>query len=189
VAGARLNLKGVSALVIDSDAFTRGLVTQMLRGFGLDAISTCETGTQGIAHLQQNYADLCIVEGVLPDMPSTDFIGWLRKQDKAMRFIPVMVLTGYTQMGMVAAARDGGANSVVKKPVSPQALFDRINWMAKISRPFIETVSYIGPDRRIRNDIPPDGVYKRETDDKTDAGSAAQARRKNQPPQTFAQGQ
>jgi CheY-like chemotaxis protein len=179
----------VSALVIDSDAFTRSLVTQMLRGFGLDAISTCETGTQAIAHLQNNYTDLCIVEGVLPDMPSTEFIAWLRKQEKAMRFIPVMVLTGYTQMGMVAAARDGGANSVVKKPVSPQALFDRINWMAKVSRPFIDTGSYIGPDRRIRNGIPPDGVYKRESDEKADADNASPVQLQNRLAQAFPQGQ
>jgi CheY-like chemotaxis protein len=179
----------VTALVIDSDAFTRSLVTQMLRGFGLDAISTCETGTQGIAHLQNNYADLCIVEGVLPDMPSTEFISWLRRQDKAMRFIPVMVLTGYTQMGIVAAARDGGANSVVKKPVSPQALFDRINWMAKVSRPFIETGTFIGPDRRIRNDTPPDGIYKRETDDKSDRDRAAPVELQNRIAQAFPQEQ
>jgi hypothetical protein len=57
--------------------------------------------------------------------------------------------------------------------VSPQALFDRINWMAKVSRPFIETSSFIGPDRRIRNDTPPDGVYKRDTDVKADIESAA----------------
>ncbi len=167
MAQARLNLKGVTALVVDSDRFTRSLVAQMLRGFGLDAPGVCETGADAINYLQHHYVDLCIVEAVLPDMESPALISWLRKQEKAMRFIPVIVLTGYTQLRMVEAARDGGANNIVKKPVSPQGLFDRITWVARISRPFIEAGDYIGPDRRFRTLEPPDGIYKRDTDDKT----------------------
>jgi CheY-like chemotaxis protein len=168
MAQARLNLKGVTALVVDSDRFTRGLVAQMLRGFGLDAPGVCETGADAISYLQHHYVDLCIMEAVLPDMESPELIGWIRRQEKAMRFIPVIVLTGYTQLRMVAAARDGGANNVVKKPVSPQGLFDRITWVARVSRPFIETADYIGPDRRFRTMDPPDGLFKRDTDDQKD---------------------
>ena len=175
MAQPRLNLKGVNALVLDSDTFTRGLVTRMLRGFGVDSVSACETGEEGLAYFQANTVDLCIAEAILPDMKSTDFIGRIRKQEKAVRFTPVIVLTGYTQMRMVAAARDGGANSVVKKPVSPQALFDRINWVAKVARPFIETTTYIGPDRRFRNETPPDGQYKRDTDEKVEVDPDAAA--------------
>ena len=32
----RINLSGVVALVADSDRYARGLVAQMLRGFGVD---------------------------------------------------------------------------------------------------------------------------------------------------------
>jgi len=165
MAQARLNLKGVTALVVDSDRFTRNLVAQMLRGFGIDAPGQCETGMDAISYLQHHYVDLCIVEAVLPDMESPELIGWIRRQEKAMRFIPVIVLTGYTQLRMVEAARDGGANNIVKKPVSPQGLFDRITWVARVSRPFIETADFVGPDRRFRTIEPPDGVYKRDTDD------------------------
>jgi CheY-like chemotaxis protein len=165
MAQARLNLKGVTALVVDSDRFTRGLVAQMLRGFGLDAPGVCETGADAISYLQHHYVDLCVIEAVLPDMESPELIGWIRRQEKAMRFIPVIVLTGYTQLRMVQAARDGGANNIVKKPVSPQGLFDRITWVARVSRPFIDTGDYIGPDRRFRTVDPPDGLYKRDSDD------------------------
>jgi CheY-like chemotaxis protein len=160
----RLNLKGVTALVVDSDRFTRSLVTQMLRGFGLDQPGVCETGAAAIAYMQNRYVDLCVIEAVLPDMESPELIGWIRKQEKAMRFIPIIVLTGYTQLRMVSAARDGGANNVVKKPVSAQGLFDRVTWVARVSRPFIEAGNYVGPDRRFRNIDPPDGQFKRDGD-------------------------
>lgn len=186
---ARLNLKGVTALVVDSDHFTRGLVVQMLRGFGLDAIAVCETGAAAMAHLQHNYIDLCIVEAQLPDMESMEFVGWIRRQEKAMRFIPVIVLTGYTQLRMVAAARDSGANNVAKKPISPQGLFDRITWIARSQRPFIDAGSYVGPERRFREDTPPDGIYKRHGDEAVEVEASAPLKPENALAQAISRGQ
>jgi CheY-like chemotaxis protein len=174
---ARLNLKGVSTLLIDGEQFTRGLIARMLRGFGMDPAKQFENGETVKAFLKHNCPDLILVEAVLPDMPSAELINWIRKQDKGpTRFVPIIVLTGYTQMRTVAAARDAGANNVVKKPVSPQGLFDRITWVARVARPFIEAGDYVGPDRRFRQIEPPDGKYKRDTDNAgSEEGSATES--------------
>ena len=165
MAQPRLNLRSVQTLLIDSDNFTRSLVANMFRGFGMDSPNVGETGAQAKHHLTHHYADLIVVEAALPDMESPELIRWIRRQDKSpFRFVPIIVLSGYTQLRLVSAARDAGANLVVKKPVSPAALFDRIAWVARTARPFIETADFIGPDRRFR-DVPPlDGEYKRDTD-------------------------
>lgn len=161
----RLNLKNVTALLVDSDQFTRGLVANMLRGFGMDPPTVCSTGAQAKNHLTNHYADLCIFEAAQPDMPCADLVKWIRAQEKSpFRFVPIIVMSGYTQIRLISTVRDAGANIVVKKPVSPQALYDRILWVARIQRPFIETNSYIGPDRRFKNIEPPGGEYRRETD-------------------------
>ena len=162
----RLNLKGVTTLLVDSDLFTRGLVANILRGFGMDSPTVGETGRMAQHHLEHHYADLVIMEGGLPDMPAADLIKWIRKQEKSpFRFVPIIVMSGYTQLRLISAARDAGANLVVKKPVSPAALFDRITWVARTARPFIETSDYIGPDRRFKNIPPPDGKMKRDSDE------------------------
>jgi CheY-like chemotaxis protein len=165
LAQTRLNLHGVTTLLVDSDHFTRGLIAQMLRGFEMDTPTIYETGAAAKAHLQHHYSDLCLIEAVLPDMECSELIRWIRRQDKSpLRFIPIIVLTSYTQHRQVALARDAGANLVINKPVSPRALFDRIAWVAKSPRPFIETANYAGPDRRFRDVEPLDGKKKRETD-------------------------
>src|ERR1700722_8164728 len=111
MAQPRLNLKSVATLLVDSDRFSRGLVAQMLRGFRMDAAFVCDTGAVAKEYLQQHAIDLCIVEAVLPDMSSPELISWLRRPEMgATRFIPVLVLSSYTQRHMVAAARDAGAN-------------------------------------------------------------------------------
>jgi DNA-binding response OmpR family regulator len=169
MAPSRLNLRGATTLLVDSDAFTRGLIANMLRGFGMDTPTTYDTGAAAKAHLLHHYIDLCILEAVLPDMECAQLIRWIRRQDKSpLRFIPIIVLTSYTQHRHVAMARDAGANLIVRKPVSPRVLYDRIAWVAKTSRPFIETVKYAGPDRRFRTLEPLDGKYKRETDPAAD---------------------
>ena len=78
--------------------------------------------------------------------------------------MPILVLSSYTQRHYVAAARDAGANLVARKPISPRALYDRITWVAHTDRPFVETETFFGPDRRFKDLDPPDGIYKRESD-------------------------
>jgi CheY-like chemotaxis protein len=160
----RLNLSKVHCLLADRDQFTRGLIAQMLRGFGMGAIQVAASGAQIRDLIVKDRPDVCFLEGVLPDNEASDIIGWIRKQPPPMRFIPIIVMSGYTQLRTISAARDSGANLVVRKPVSPQMLFDRLSWVAGTQRPFIETDNFLGPDRRFHDIPPPDGRFKRETD-------------------------
>ncbi len=54
MAQARLNLKNICALLVDRDQFGRGLVAQMLRGFGLTTILTADKGSDAVEMLGQN---------------------------------------------------------------------------------------------------------------------------------------
>jgi len=172
----RINLKNVNGLLVDRDIFTRGLVSQMLRGFGIEKLMIAGTGEEAKQMITADCPDICLVEGALEDMATADLIGWIRRQtSNTLRFMPVIVLSGYTQLRLIAAARDGGANIVIRKPISPQTLFDRINWVARVSRPYLETSTYIGPDRRFHAIDPADGKWKRSTDLPSDAAATAQA--------------
>ncbi len=160
-----LNLRGVTSLVVDGDAYTRGLIASMMRGFGMEVPAVADNGEAALAHMHHHYVDLCVIEAVLSDMSGADLVSRIRRSGKGqIRFIPILVLTGYTQLRTIATSRDAGANIVLRKPVSPRALYDRIAWMAKKPRLFLETSEYVGPDRRFRDVPPPGGEYRRETD-------------------------
>lgn len=167
MAQARLNLKNINVLIADRDPFARGLVSQMLRGFGVSTILTADNGEDAKTLLGQQCPDICFIEGALPDMPAEELIGWIRRNaNKALRYLPVIVLTGYTQMRVISTVRDAGAHLVVRKPLSPQTLFDRLVFVAKFERAFLETLNYVGPDRRFHAAEPPDGKLKRADDNK-----------------------
>jgi hypothetical protein len=65
----------------------------------------------------------------------------------------------------VARARDSGANFIVTKPIMPKVMFDRIIWLAKETRQFVDSENYVGPDRRHKAFGPPPGEKGRRHDD------------------------
>lgn len=160
----RLDLSKMRCLLADRDAFTRNLIAQMLRGFGMGTIRTAGTGAEVRELALGECPDLCLIEGALPDADAAELVAWIRRQPAPLRFVPVIVLSGYTQLRLVTAARDAGANLVIRKPASPQTLFDRLAWIAKSQRPFIENDTFLGPDRRFRDVTPPQAGFKRQTD-------------------------
>jgi DNA-binding response OmpR family regulator len=179
---ACINLSGMTTLLADSDHFTRGITSQIMRGFGAEPCMLVDTGEEATQCLLRDRYDLCIVEAKLPDMFCGELIRWVRRlKDGPVRFLPILVLSSYTQLRYVAAARDAGANLVARKPISPQFLFDRITWIACAHRPYIEAGQYIGPDRRFKEVVPPDGIYKRETDAAVEADTTMTSDNKASP--------
>ena len=174
MSAAKMNLGGVTALIVDDDKYGVTVLVQMLRGMGLDETTVVETGAEAKRVLTNHLFDLCIVEGELPDMKGSEVIQWIRHLDSAARFTPIIVLTGYSRASSVAAARDAGAHIVIRKPASPQILYDRIAWAARSPRPFVDAPVYAGPDRRFRSLGPPGGEGRRATDLKGDIGEATE---------------
>lgn len=170
----RMNLKGVRTLLVDADAFGASLMTQMLHGLGLDNLEIASSGGEAQKHVEAGAHDLCLCDADLPDMPAPALVQWVRRLPTQARFLPMLVLTGYSGFRNVTAFRDAGAHLVMKKPASPQALYDRIAWVARPPRAFVECESYVGPDRRFRSVGPPGGVPRRATDLSSEIGAATE---------------
>jgi CheY-like chemotaxis protein len=161
----KLNFSEISALVVDGDRYSSGLIGQMLRGFGLTRHTIVGTVEEAKKLLATGAFHLLITETNLADSTLADFVQWIRRSAKnELRYIPIVVLTGYAFYSRVTVARDCGVNSVVRKPVSPAILFDHIAWSAQTERPFIDADAYAGPCRRFRFDEPAPGFSRRVSD-------------------------
>lgn len=164
----RLNFKGVTALIVDRNPYYRSLIAQMLRGFGIHSINSCESGEEAKKFLIEYPIDFCLIEADLPDISGANLIRWIRQEQKEpVRFVPILVFSGYTQLRLLSVTRDAGANLLLRKPVSAQAIYDRIAWLGNTPRAYIETDLYIGPDRRFQDKAPPGGIYRRSGDIRT----------------------
>ena len=161
----RLNFSKITALVVDGDRYSTGIVSQILRGFGLNRHFIAPNGVEAKKLLAADKFDLMITECILPDMNAGELVRWVRRHaNLRVRYMPIVMLTGYAHVSNITAARDSGVNSVVRKPVAPTTLFDHIAWSARTDRPFIEADAYAGPCRRFKFGEPAPGFNRRSTD-------------------------
>ena len=78
-----------------------------------------------------------------------DFVRLVRKgADSPNPYVPIILLTGHTEMHRVLEARDAGVNEILAKPISIKSLFSRIVSIIESPRPFVKSKTYFGPCRR-----------------------------------------
>jgi CheY-like chemotaxis protein len=170
----RLRLDGIRTLVVDGDPAGGALLLEMLRGLGFTALRLTKTARVAETALEQESYDLCLCDAVLPDTSGADFVRAVRARPAPLRFLPILAMTGYAAFDQVLALRDAGAHLVMRKPASPQSLYDRVAWVAQPKRGFVESQTYVGPDRRFRSLGPPGGVGRRATDLSAEVGAATE---------------
>lgn len=150
---AVFNLSGAVTMVVDDSPFSLTLTTGALTGFGVRPSFTVGSGTEARRLLQEKPIDLLIVDTDMPDIDGFQLVRWLRRSGpNPNAFTPVILTASHIRRARVAEARDCGANFVVTKPFSAAMLLERILWVARDSRPFLEVGDYLGPDRRFRHD-------------------------------------
>lgn len=173
--GNGLSLATTSTLIVDGDNYAIDILRSILRGFGLVSPTIVQAGAAAKERVNRKKFDLVITEAALPDMTGIELVKWIRRHEDAdVRSAAVVLVTGHTLASNIEAVRDAGAHFVVKKPISAPILFDRLVWAARSERPFIETDTYAGPDRRFRFLGPPNGIGRRHTDVPPEIGEASE---------------
>lgn len=171
---ALLNLQKTTVLVADADIMGQNIVVQILSGFGARNIVRCEDIEELKRQVTVANFELIIIDPSSFGAEGYEVIGWIRRTLAAPnKHAPVLVATGHTAQNRVGQLRDAGANFIVSKPMSPAILLDRILWMSREKRPYIETDNYAGPDRRWHDKALPDGVPGRRQKDREAAARIA----------------
>jgi CheY-like chemotaxis protein len=165
-ASTRINLDKVSVLIVDDSAPSLDLLAQVVSGFGVKTLQRADSAREAQLHLRDKAFDLIISATNMAGVDGYELVKWLRRGAlEANRYVPVILVSGHTPPSQVFKARDAGANFTVAKPITPKVLLERILWAAREERQFIECDSYLGPDRRFKNEGPPIGVEGRRRDD------------------------
>lgn len=164
--GARLNLRNVTVLCVDTNSLGLEVLGQMLMGFGVERIRRAASLDAAKSILSRETIDFVLVDSNLDDRSGYDLVRWLRQSMlEPNRFAPVIAICSHTPPSEIASARDCGANFVVAKPLSPSVLMQRMLWIAKGGRQFVEAENYVGPDRRFKFDGVPEGTRGRRASD------------------------
>jgi CheY-like chemotaxis protein len=161
---ARFNLERASILLLDETAVGMSILVQIVTGLGAKHLYRCTTVEQAQEIALAHQLDLAIVDSLSPSGAGYDFVKWMRQGAREPNcYTPVLVTTAHTPAADVNRARDCGGHFIVKKPIAPIVLLERIIWVSKAARPFLFADEYVGPDRRFRDDgLPAKGGRRRD---------------------------
>jgi DNA-binding response OmpR family regulator len=122
-----------------------------LQTLGISQVEEARDGADGWQHLQRFHADFVIADWKMEPMNGLTFSRKIRHAENSPnRFLPIIMVTGYSELSLVAEARDAGVNEFLTKPISARSLVGRIVSVITAPRPFVEAGDYFGPDRRRR---------------------------------------
>lgn len=162
----KLDLQRLTVLIVDDNVASLDILSQAVSGYGMRKIFKCPSAKDARQIVRQNTIDLLIVDAQMPDEDGYELLRWIRREGSdANKFVPAIMCTSHTPVSQVQAARDCGAHFIVAKPITPKILLERIFWVAREERPFVDCDVYVGPDRRFKRMGPPAGMDGRRHDD------------------------
>lgn len=146
---AKIAFDELRFVVADDNAHMRRIVRTLLRAFGCREIYEAEDGASGLEAVEAYSPDILISDITMPIFDGIELTRMIRNPEGCRHpFLPIIILSAYSEKKHVIAAREAGATEFLCKPVSATALYRRIQNVITNPRDFVRTKSYFGPDRR-----------------------------------------
>jgi two-component system, chemotaxis family, chemotaxis protein CheY len=149
---AGINISKLKFLVVEDNPFMKELLRQILRTLGVTQIVEASDGAEGLDLLKGLSADIVLLDWHMEPMDGIEFTKTVRDKGSADRFVPIIMITAYSEIERVTEARDVGVNELLVKPIAATQLFSRIRAVIERPRVFVDCDAYFGPDRRRRAD-------------------------------------
>jgi two-component system chemotaxis response regulator CheY len=93
--------------------------------------------------------DVVITDLLMHPMDGIEFIRTLRRPDGGPnRYVPVLMVSGHTELQQVKNALAAGVTDFLAKPISPAALRLRLQTIVDKPKARVQANDYAGPDRR-----------------------------------------
>lgn len=158
-------LESISALILDDNVNMRGVLRTILLGFGMRRIEEAAEVPHALALLASGDIDLAFVDFKLGGASGIDFCRQVRMAPGSTHtFLPIVMVTAYSERRRVMDALNAGADEFLVKPVRSVDVANRVNAIIERRRPFVKTDAYFGPDRRRRDDPGHKGPWRRSGD-------------------------
>ena len=104
-----LRLDRMSVMVVDDNRHMLNLISEILRGLNIRTLATLTNAADAFKEMQISAFDLVICDQVMEPISGIEFMKLMRtSKDSPDRFVPVIMVTGSSDVGTVSAAREAG---------------------------------------------------------------------------------
>jgi two-component system chemotaxis response regulator CheY len=113
-------------LVVDDFATMRRIITNVLRQLGFENIVEAEDGAKALQIMESEKIDFVVTDWNMPEMSGLDLLKAIRaKSDKDT--LPVLMVTAEALQENIVAAARAGVNNYIIKPFDAKTLSEKIN--------------------------------------------------------------
>lgn len=165
----------LGVMIVDDNRHMRGLLCSIMHALGIKRIREIGDGETALSEIEDFEPDIVLTDWHMEPMDGTTLVNMIRHSSvDLIRYVPIIMLSGHSDMVRVQEARDCGVHEFLTKPVSAKSLLARLITIIEHPRPFIKTEQYFGPDRR-RHDLgAPDDMKDRRIGNAMPGGEASE---------------
>lgn len=115
-------------LIVDDDADMRALLTLTLERQS-HRPTACKDPADAVTQLKGSTFDLILLDIDMPEMDGLSFARLLRDNPRFLRYrpVPIIMITGKTDPGVMGDSFDAGAVYFLSKPFTPREVLDTIS--------------------------------------------------------------
>jgi DNA-binding response OmpR family regulator len=142
-------LQDIGVLIVDDNHYMRKIVRTLLINIGVRRIYEASDGIAGLDAIRTVAPDVVILDWELPLLNGAEFVRIVRSPGVfPMSDVPIIMLSSHGERWRVVEGIRIGVNEYLRKPVSAQALYDRLLLILAKPRPIVQLGDYYGPEPR-----------------------------------------
>ena len=165
-------LRNASILIIDDMKPMLMLTASLLKIFGFTNIHMATDAEDGFRSYCKHNPDIVITDWLMEPFDGIELTRKIRTEKiSPNKFVPVVLMTGYSHKMRVMQARDAGVTEFLVKPFRAVDLYKRIEQLVEKPRKFVDTGEFFGPDRRRKKPDGYHGPFRREGEEIADPPS------------------
>lgn len=135
-------------MVIEGNPAYARILMDMLRVLGSERVQVETDDRRAMMICEDFDPQIIFCDLNSPKIEGAKFVTSLRRSELRCRKVPVIMMAPNEEPDTLKTARDSGSDEIMKKPFASGDLLKRLEHVTTKSRPWIEAVMYVGPDRR-----------------------------------------
>jgi len=155
----------ISVLVVEDNQPMALVVKSILETFGVKNVVLAKNGEEGFEAFCKYNTDIVLADWMMKPMDGIAFTQAIRSGSRSPnQFVPIILMTGFSEKKRVMEARDAGVTEFLVKPFGAKDLYKRLAQVIERQRQFVHSETFFGPDRRRKADENYAGPWRRESD-------------------------
>ena len=157
--------QNITVLIVEDNQPMLELAKSIMTAFGVKNVLGAQNGEEGFKRFCDHNPDIVISDWMMKPMDGISFARRIRNDPASPnKFVPFVLMTGFSEKRRVMQARDAGVTEFLVKPFTARDLYKRLYQIIERPRQFVRSDDFFGPDRLRKGAKGYSGPLRRNTD-------------------------